>query len=66
MVRYFKFKQGEDMVVINPVYVAHMHNEPATKESIITMCDGRRYLLPVEDCIKLSEELEKLANYGGI
>lgn len=66
MVRYFKFQSGDDMVVINPSYVAHIHNEPISKESVITMCDGRRYCLPVADCIELSEEFEMLANYGGI
>lgn len=65
MLRFLKYQDGDDMMVINPVYVAHVHNDPNKKESVVTMCDGRRYVLPVSDCIKLSEELEKLANYGG-
>ncbi len=66
MVRFFKYQAGDEMLVINPAYVAHIYNDPMGKESVITMCDGRRYVLPVSDCIKLSEEFEMLANYGGI
>lgn len=66
MVRFFKYQEGDEMLVINPAYVAHIYNDPINKECVVTMCDGRRYLLPVSDCIELSEELEMLANYDGI
>jgi hypothetical protein len=66
MVRFFKYQVGDEMLVINPAYVAHIYNDPMSMESVVTMCDGRRYVIPVSDCIGLSEEFEMLANYGGI
>lgn len=64
MLTFFKFQDGDNEVVINPIYVAHMNNE-GKKETILTMCDGRRYSLPTNETIKLSEQLEKIANYNG-
>lgn len=64
MVRYFKYSKGEESVVINPQYVAHIISE--NERCVVTMNDGRRFVIEGISVVKLSEELEMLANYGGI
>lgn len=66
MLQFYKTKDiwGLD-VSINPVYVAQIESDSVNNEhSYVIMNLGRRYLIG-ENCIKLTDKLEKLANYDG-
>lgn len=66
MFRYFKYEDEDGVVVINPSFVAHIEHNPKFDECIVIMNDGRRYLMKGKKIMDLVEELEMLANYGGI
>lgn len=66
MVRYFKYEDEDGVVVINPAFVAHIESSSRSNECIVVMSDGRRYLIFGKRVLDLAEELEMLANYGGI
>jgi hypothetical protein len=67
MLQFYKTKDiwGLD-VSINPIYVAQIESDSVNNEhSYVIMNSGRRYLIG-ENCITLTNTLEKLANYNGV
>lgn len=52
-------------ISINPNYVAQVESYTGSESlSFIIMDGGKRYLVN-ENCVELTEKLEKLANYNG-
>lgn len=67
MLQFYKTKDiwGLD-VSINPLYVAQIESDSVNNDhSYVIMNSGRRYLIG-ENCITLTNTLEKLANYNGV
>jgi uncharacterized protein YlzI (FlbEa/FlbD family) len=66
MLQFYKTKDEAGLdIAINPLYVAQIESYTGSDTlSFIIMDGGKRYLVK-ENCVELSERLEKLANYGG-
>lgn len=67
MLQFYKTKDSTGLEVsINPTYVAQIESDSVNNEhSYVIMNSGRRYLIG-ENCITLTNTLEKLANYNGV
>lgn len=67
MLQFYKTKDSTGLEVsINPTYVAQIESDSVNKNcSYVIMSSGRRYLIG-ENCISLTNTLEKLANYNGV
>ena len=64
MVKFFIYKWGDEVVVINPAAISHMYSEKDDKGCTITMIDGRRYFIHNSGTKELAQELEKLSSNG--
>ena len=66
MLQFYKTRDSKGLEVsINPLHVAQIESDSVNKDySFVIMSSGRRYLIG-ENCIKLTDKLEKLANYDG-
>jgi hypothetical protein len=67
MLQFYKTKDSTGLEVsINPTYIAQIESDSVNKNcSYVIMNSGRRYLIG-ENCITLTNTLEKLANYNGV
>lgn len=64
MLQFYKTKDHSGIdIAINPTSVAHLEQDKQNW-CYVVMQNGRRYYIN-EDCIKLSDKLEMLANYKG-
>lgn len=72
MLKFITFVKGGEVIAINPNYVAHIcESGHKPKYVVITMCDGRRYEIDYDysnnvTCLRLTQDFEMSANYGGI
>lgn len=71
MLQFIEYQKDDgEVIVINPVYVAHIYQSPKELTVILTMCDGRRYEIERDytkniTALGLASTFEKKANYGG-
>jgi len=65
MLQFYKTKNSlNDEVSINPNYVTQIESIGSGNWSMVTMNSGKQHLVN-ENCYKLTDKLEKLANYDG-